>query len=257
MSAPNPANPQMGGAPPKKTSPIVWILVAVAGLVVVFGLLMVAGGLFIFSKAKQAGFDPGLMRENPALAVTKMITAMDPNVDVVGVDEDRGLITLRDKESGKTVTVNFEDVKKGKISFESEEGEKMTLEAAGEGEEGSFRMKSSEGTFEFGTAASGKLPGWLPVYPGAEMEAIMSHDTPEERGGNAAFTTGDSVERVMNFYARGLERAGMEVSTTQHTGLDSGAMVNAHSADSNRRALVIIGTGEEGTTVNISFGDTK
>jgi hypothetical protein len=49
----------------------------------------------------------------------------------------------------------------------------------------------------------------------------------------------------------------MEVNTTVHGGARSGAMVNGHSADGNRRVFVIISTGEEGTSVGISFGDTK
>jgi hypothetical protein len=248
MSAPNlPAK--------RKTSPLVWILAAIAGIVVIFGLLLVAGGIFIFTKAKQAGLDPDLMRENPALAVAKMVAAVNPDVDIVDVDEGEGLITLRDKKSGKTVTVDFEQLKQGKISFESDEGERVTLEAEGEGDVGSLRVESPEGTFQYGAASSAEMPGWMPAYPGAGVEGIMSSQTPEGRGGAFSFTTSHPVEQVMKFYAEGLERAGLEVTTVHQGGREPGGIVRGADEERERNAMVIIGTDSDGTTVNVTFAE--
>ena len=255
MSAPNPTNPQMGGAPKKKVSPVVIILAVVAGLVVIVTLLMVAGGLFVYTKAKQAGFDPEMMKENPGLAVAKMVAAMNPDVDVVDVDEGAGQITLRDKKSGKTVTVDFDDVKEGRITFQGDEGEKMTFDASGGGEEGSLRLKSSEGTFEIGAAASGKVPGWVPAYPGAAPEAVMSGETPEGRGGTVTFTTSDSVTKVMEFYTGALKRDGFEVNSMQHGGAEAGAMVTGETPGGKRNVVIMIGTGKPGTTAAVSFSE--
>ena len=65
MSTAYPPAPQP--APKKKISPIVWILGGCGVFVVLAILVVIAGGLFVFNKAKQAGLDPELMRKNPAL----------------------------------------------------------------------------------------------------------------------------------------------------------------------------------------------
>jgi hypothetical protein len=51
------------------------------------------------------------------MAIAKILTATNPDVEVLSTDEDRNTITIRDKKTRETVTVNFDDVKKGKIVF--------------------------------------------------------------------------------------------------------------------------------------------
>ena len=176
-------------------------------------------------------------------------------MDVVSVDSDKGLITLREKESGKTITVDFEKLKEGRITFESDEGETMTLEASGDAEKGSMQVKTPEGNLQFGGAASGDIPNWVPVYPGSTQEAVMSGQTGEGRSGTVTFTTSDSIERVMKYYAEQLKQAGFEVNTIQHGGASAGAMVSGESADGQRNAMVMIGSGEEGTTAAVSYSE--
>src|SRR5215813_11765721 len=63
----------------RKTSPIVWILIAVAG-VFVLGIVGVMGTtFFLVHKAKQAGLDTDLMSRNPGMAIAKMVTAFNPD----------------------------------------------------------------------------------------------------------------------------------------------------------------------------------
>jgi hypothetical protein len=252
MSSMNPANPQPGGVPPKKgMSPLVIILIVVAGLFVLAGLAVVAGGLFIFHKAKQAGIDTELMRTNLALAVAKMVAATNPDIEVVDVDESAGKITLREKSSGKTVTLDFEQVKQGRISFETTEGQTGSIKA---GEEGA-RIRTQEGTFEVGAAASAKLPDWLPAYPGATVKGTASSQTAEGRGGMVAVLTKDSVEEVSGFYRRAMESAGLKVNVIQQSGETTGAMITGASSDGKRHATVLIGTDQEGTTASVNYNE--
>ena len=102
---------------PRKTSPVVWILVAVLGMFVLFGIAVIGGGFLLAHKAKQAGIDTELMRNNPGLATAKLLAATDPDVEVVSSDDQHGLITLRQKSTGKTVTLNLDDMKQGKFTF--------------------------------------------------------------------------------------------------------------------------------------------
>ena len=65
--------------------------------------------MFVKQKVKQAGLDPELMQKNPALAISKLVTAFNPDLEVVKVDDDRGIITVYNKKDNKTLTINLED----------------------------------------------------------------------------------------------------------------------------------------------------
>lgn len=257
MSTPAAPTPHSNGTPPgRQTSPLVWILVAVGGVVVLGGLLMLAGGLFVYSKAKQAGLDPQLMRENPGLAVAKMAAAVNPEVEVVDVNERRGVITLREKKTGKTVTLDFEDVKEGRISFESDEGERFTVEATGKGDAGSVTFRSSEGTLRVG-AGSEKIPAWIPAYPGSSPQGTMSAHGGESEQGAFHFTTSDPAEKVISYYASALKQAGFKVTTNimQQDGKESGGMVSGQAEERNRQVMILVGAESGVTSVNVTFSD--
>ena len=128
---------------------------------------MLAVGLFIRNKVSESGGNPGF-------AAAKMLAAMNPDVEVVSADEGTGKITLREKKTGKTVTLDFQDIEKGRISFEDESGEKLDIQTEGEGGRGSVTMKGSDGTMQWGTGSLADVPGWVPKFPGARMEGAFS-----------------------------------------------------------------------------------
>lgn len=229
---PNQYPPQM--PPPRKTSPWVWVAVGVGVFLMVIVLVVVAGGYFVWSKAKQAGIDPALMRSNPTLAVSKMIAAANPDVEVLGVDDRKGTIRVREKSTGKIMTMNFEDAKRGKFVFQEEGKDAVTLE-------------TSEG--------GGKTPDWAPVYPGAKVEGAVNLTSGEGEGGSFHFTTKDAPEKVSAYYAAALRTGGMKVTShsTEESGGVTGAMVMAEDEAKKRNVMVTIGKGEEGTTVNVVF----
>jgi hypothetical protein len=261
MSAGHPT----GGAPaPKKTSPWIFVLIGCVGLIVIGGAVMVGVGYFAVSKVKEAGFDPALMKEQPALAAAKMMAAANPDIEVVDVDEDGGRITFRDKKSGKTVTMDADKIQQGELVFESEEGEVFSLKStdaaasAGEGA-GMVEMKTKEGTFQMGAGGKAKLPSWLDEYPGTEPAGVMHQEGPQQIVGAVTFTTSDSVEDVMEFYKKVFEDAGLEVNVVQHSGAAMGAMVTGDSTDKKRSAGAILGPGEggSGTSGNLTYREAK
>lgn len=219
----------------RRMGPLGWILIVVLGLFVLVTLVVVGGGLFVYHKAKQAGVDPELMRSNPTLAISKMIAATNPDVEVVSVDEGKGLITLKEKSTGKTVTMNFEDVKRGKIVFKEEGGEGGTA------------------TMEFGTGSE-KLPDWIPPYPGAKLAGRFVMKGAEGEGGTLHFTTGDAAVKVIAFYAEALKQGGMNVTTNQS---GEGGSVTGTDEATGRTVAVILNPGSGETTVNITFGTKK
>jgi len=240
--------PQVSAAAPQKTSAVVWIIGGCGGLVVLAALV---GGItmyYVAHKVKQAA-------HNPALAVTRLLAAANPDVDVVSTDEDKGTITVRDKKTGKTMTMNFADAQKGKFVFE-QDGQKVQMEAHGEGDKGSFEVKSSEGSMKFQAGAgSAKLPDWLPAYPGSAPQGAFSMQNPKETTGSFSFVTKDSIDQVMRYYEDALKKAGLKVTsnTMQQDGKTSLGIVTGEDAGNKRKAAVNATAAAEGINVGVTF----
>ncbi len=245
-SAPNASFPHQTAVPhqgqaaaglARRTHPIVWVLVVVAGLIVLGGVGVLGISYFAYHKVKQAGFDPDLMSRNPGLAVAKIVATVNPDAEIVKTDESAGIITVRDKKTGQVATMTFDEVKKGgkfRFTTEGEHGEKATVEVGGEG----------------------KLPAWVPNYPGsnANPQFTMKGNGSDASGeaGGVTFSTSDPPSTVMKFYEDKIKELGMKVSLTTSSG--EGGMVVA-ADETNRRGLTIIvaAGGAEGTGVNLTY----
>jgi hypothetical protein len=247
-SPPQPLPPPVPA--PKKTSPIVWILVAVVSIFVLAGIAVIAGGIFFVSKVKQAG-------NNPALFAAKMIAAANPDVSVVSSDDARGTVTFLDKKTGKTVTVSFDDVKKGKITFEAD-GQKASIETKGEGKDGAVLVTSPEGSIKFGAGAA-KLPDWLPAYPNVTPQGTFGIQGVGEDSGNVTFTVKEPLDKVVSFYEEGLKKSGLTTNSNvlQQNGKATGAMVTAEDQAKKRSAMINLGAGDDGVTVNVTYTTKK
>jgi hypothetical protein len=236
----------MGVAPAKKgTSPVVWILLIAGGVllalvvcvVALFGLGVgssVIGTAFLVHKAKQAGLDPELMRTNPGLAISKMVTAFNPDVEVLDHNDRDGTITVRDRKTGKVVKMTFDDVKSGQF--------KMKIQENGQ-----------TASLNFGTNAAAKLPSWVPAYPGATTKSggfSMTSSGDNGDAGNFAFTTSDSAERVQSFYEGKAHEMNMEVEATVATGF--GTVVKLTDQGTHHTIAVTI-VGASPTTVNVTY----
>jgi hypothetical protein len=228
------AGPEAGAPRRRKTSPIVWILVAVLALACVGGAITLAGGLFLVHKAREAGVDADLFRDNPGLAIGKLIAAAHPDTDVVSTDAGSGTVTLRDRRTGKEVTITFDQARKGNFRFEADEdnGKKAVIEVGGDAE---------------------KIPSSVPVYPGAKVQATFEVDGDGANGQGAyeyEFGTADPPSKVVAWYHKKLEEGGMKLAL--HNDSPDGGMLVAED-DANRRTLrVIVSREAKGTTINVT-----
>lgn len=254
--------PQQSFSPPppqKKSNVLTWLVVG-CGTIMILGVIAVfLGGYFVWNKAKQAGLDPELMQKQPALAVAKMAAALDSDIEVVTVDEDRGLITFKKKSTGETMTVNVDQAKSGRVIFKQDGKGEMTIEAKGEGEKGSLEVKTNEGTAKFGSSSVDKLPEWLPPYPGVQPEGTYSAQTREGESGGFSFMTPDAPNRVASFYEEGLKRAGMTVNTNvlQQNGKVTGATATGESSDKKQTVLITATSDGNTTRVGVIFDVKK
>lgn len=212
---------------PRGTSPLVWILVAVLGLFVLGFIGVVGTGFFIARKISR----------NPAAVAARIAAMANKNVDVVSEDDGAGTITLRDRRTGKTVTMTFDQARGGRFSMSAEGDDGKTA------------------TMEFG-AGSGRLPSWVPSYPGSspQLNITARGDTNDGsgEGGNFTFTTDDPTARVLSFYQDKAKDLGMKVNLTSTAG-DAG-MVVATDEDAHRSLTAIVGSDSGKTTVNVTYG---
>ncbi|MFN0166758.1 MAG: hypothetical protein ACKV22_10035 [Bryobacteraceae bacterium] len=192
--------------------------------------------------------------KNPAMAAAKLAAALDPNIEVVSTDESNGTITLRDKKDGKTITVNFEDLKKGKIIFEDEKGEVVQLRTQSEGGGGSLEIETPEGKARFG-AGDAKLPAWLPAYPGTSPKSSFSMRGDKKDAAMVQLTTKDSVDQVAAFYEDALKKAGFKVTRTT-LGSDGKSIINLTGSDDAKARtanVTVTPTGNSETMVNLMY----
>ncbi len=76
---------QGGPSERKGLSPVAWIAIGCAGILVLAGIATFVGGIFIFKKAKNVVQE---MEDNPVLATAKLIAATNPDVELVAADEE-------------------------------------------------------------------------------------------------------------------------------------------------------------------------
>lgn len=228
-----------------KTSPLVWVLAGCGSLIVIGSLIF---GIIVF-KARQFVHSA---HGNPAYAVAKLIAAANPDIEIISTDEGKGTMTVRNKKTGETLTVNMQDAQKGKFVFE-QNGKKAEINAHTEGDKGSFEIKSSEGTVKFGT--SDKTPDWVPVYAGATPQGVFSSQTPKGITGSFRFTTNDSIDQVANFYEGALKNGGLKVTTnsTQQNGATAFAIVSGEDTATKRKVVVTASPSGSTTSVGVTY----
>ena len=235
---PTSAAPPVAPAP-RKTSPLLWILGGVVGLIVLVGILIIGAGLFVAHKVKDAGFDSALAQKNPALAAAKVMASLNPDIEIVKIDEDRGVLTIKDKKSGKVITMNAEDFKNGKMSISDE---------------------STGGKVSFGGNGASQLPTWVPSEPGSTPEGTFSATDDASEGGMAHFKTSDAGSKVITFYQDALKGAGFKITSTfsGDSGDSKGGLVTAEDSANRRTVMVTVSSaGSEGTDVALTYSTKK
>lgn len=264
MPPPQPGEPQRGGIaqPPKKGSNILLFILLGCGGVVLLGILVVfAAGYFVYSRAKDAGLDPGLMKRNPTLAAAKLAASNDPNIEFVDIDESKDTITIKEKKTGRVITLNAKDFENGKWSMHSVDADGKTVhetEVNSESEGGQIKIKTDKGVITYG---GGKVdaPAWVPAYPGGTAKSIMSTESDEGSAGSFSVQTSDSAQKVAAFYKSALEKGGLKVVESTVT-QDKTTLINigTEETDAGRNLLVSI-VQEEGKplSVTLTYQDKK
>jgi len=264
--------PAQGGSGAKI---VLWIFGGCLGIVVIG--CVVVGGLVFWGvhKAKQAGFDPELMRKNPVLAAAKLSVAGNPDVEMVSSDDSSNTIVVRNKKTGKTSTMKVDPDKKIMVVTD-EDGKTVTMKLdpsntrlvvtddrgktatiTANQSAGSLEIKGEDGSLKLGGTAD-KSPSWVPAYPGVSPTANFSASSNLEQTGSFSFVTSDSSDKVTTFYIDALKSAGFKVTqnTLNSNGKISGIVNGANDAD-KRNVMVTFSAESDGTHVGVVFSSKK
>lgn len=224
-----------------------------------WGILLVCGLVYYgMHKMKEAGIDPALMKSNPGLAAAKMAAAVNPNLEVLSTNDSKGLITVKDKTTGKVSTMKF-DMENKKLVVTDENGKEVEFSATGDAATGSLEVKSSEGSMKFGAAAGNKAPAWVPVYPGSSPEGTFAAQTGEGSTSSFTFKTQDPSSKVLAYYQDALKSGGFTMTNTLNSSDSSGTggMITAEDAGKKRTIVVTLGTSSGSTQVSVMATEKK
>ena len=241
--------------PGKKPNILIWILGGIVVLMLGVTMMCGIGGYFLMRKAKQAGFDTDLLKANPAYAAAKMAVTMNPDVETVTSDDSNGMITVRDKKTGKIVKFKFDPDKKSMV-ITDENGKEATVKITGEGDKGALEVQGADGgTVKFGATAGNEMPAWVPVYPGSAPKGTFSAQTKDGNQATFTFNTSDAPPKVMTYYQDQLKGAGFAINMSTTT--PQGGMVMAEDGGKTRSVMLTIGTSNDGTNVSVTSIEKK
>jgi hypothetical protein len=247
-----PQYPQQMG--PNKTPAWVWILVAV-GVVIVLGIAAVSvGSYFIIRGVRNAGFDSSLMRSNPGLAMAKMASAMNPDLETISTDDKAGTIVVRERSTGKTLTMRFDPDKKSLVVM-GDDGKEVKLSATGNDKSGGVEVQTADGTLKFGAATGNNAPAWVPVYPGSTPQGTMSSQTNEGKQNTFTFKTNDGAGKVLSYYQDQLKSANFTIGVMSSS--EAGGMLQAEDQNKERTIVITAGSSGGGTEGSITTLEKK
>lgn len=191
-----------GAQPEKKKgfSPLAWVLIGCLGLIVVFAIVIFAGGLFVTKKA--ANFIEEA-QENPAKSMAEMVVKMNPDLEYIESDDES--VTFENEE-GEVVTMNFKDIEDGKFSIETGDGQTSSITFGPEGISGSGSGEDGEETdFSIsGGADTSNVPGEVRFPDADDFAATMTQRSQGQAAGMITFTTDASIDEVVEWQSESL-----------------------------------------------------
>ena len=220
MSAPqNPQQRYPQPPQPKKGIPVwAWLIIGVVVITFLAIITVSVAGYFFFKQVEQVA-------RNPQSAIVRIAAAANPDVDVIDVNENTGKVTIRDKKTGKIVTIDGDAIKDGRITIDSEDGHAV-----------------------IGAGANVKTPDWVFLPPGAKVVGGMTANGKDGATGTVVFTAAEPIDAMKSFYEDKYKAAGYEqsLSSMSATGNDQ-ALQLVFRHEGRKRSVTIVAASSGGT----------
>lgn len=215
----------------KGLSPIAWVGIGCGGLLVVGLIALVAVGMFVGKKVKDAVADAD---GNPERFAAEMFVKMNPDLEMIESGKEDGMMKIRVKKSGEEISVSYKDLKEGKLSIGTADGGSVKFDAKAKGgqivatdAEGKTTVMETDGKIVKMQGADGAtvmtigggdiwkdLPGEFKglAYPRvAEGLNAMTSQVEGKTTSTVMFTIADKAADVEKFYMEQLKAAGYAV----------------------------------------------
>jgi hypothetical protein len=242
------------GPEKKNLSPLAWVGIGCAALLLFAFVVFGAATFFVAGKAKEFIDEAG---DNPTAVAAETFVRLNPELELVSSDRDAGTLVARDKNSGEELSFSYEDLEQGRFSFTTGDGERVDVDASNaiDGGDGTIvTIETEDGTTRMGTLGSGmELPSWMPAYPGASVEEGGFASVQEDRA-NGSFTlsSADDPARVADFYQGVFDDLGLETTRSQ-TDVGNGPIVSLSARGDAYVVGVMVATAEEGSQAHVTY----
>ncbi len=221
----------------KKMGALGWLAIGCLAFIILAGIGFTTCTYFVGKKVKDFAED---VEDNPERLVERLIE-LNPDLEVVETHED-GKVTIRERETGKQITVDWSDITSGNISFESDEG---SVDIGADG----VTVTDKEGDeTAYGADANQQIPDWVPVVTGIDPNVLMSAS---DTGLYIAESTSNH-STLAGLYQQRMQTSGFELTTTEAP--DSTTLQGRD--DANDRTLVVwVGSPDsgEGSAVRVNW----
>lgn len=140
-------------------------------------------------------------------------------------------------------------------TFQTEDGE-VQYSMGGSGDQGTFSLKTDEGEFTMQTGSGNvDLPAGFTRYPGSTVVSNITMNSPEGSNSTVTMNAGDAVDKVVAFYRRQAEAAGVKISMEMKS--NDVVMVGGESENGLVFSINASPDDEGGTIANLSLSQKK
>ena len=272
-----PPAPPRAPAPPPPPVPVkggnrtlIIVLCVIVGIVLLIGGCVSTCTYFAAKKAKEYARDA---QRNPAYASLSLAAALHPDLQVLSKDAMSGKITLRNKKTGETVTIDTNDYTSENIGLALEKIARNSRSTVREtarnqsdtpaaparadpAEEPATKPepKISAGKAAAMTATLRKFPDYLPAYPGATTVESQLNNVMGMTMGNYAALTNDKTDDVLDYYEKKLTAAGYTIVGRNNDSNDNGPVsVLSATLGNPPRTVGVTATSESGGKVRVEI----
>ncbi len=239
----------------KGLGPLGWVLIGCGGVLVLAGVAFMVLSVFVFKKAKDFSED---FKENPVPTLAKGIAFSNPDIDYVGSDEEKETVTFLNNKTGKEITVDYRDIKEGKLTFSSGD-ETVSFDASpkADGRGGGLSITTNEMSATYGADVDvANFPDWVPVFPGSTPRGTAFAKSPDGTQGSYTIVSDESLEKLRDYYTKAFEQEGLEA--VSQTTTPDGSLSMLGSQDGARGATLVTSTNKEGQSqVVVGFTEKK
>ncbi len=184
-----------------------------------------------------------LVSSNPVV-LGRIIAAANPNLEVIDVNEAKGTIKVRDKNSDKTFYLNLTDAKSGKIEIVDEDGKGVR---AGNGK---IEVTGDDGE-KVSIGGAGPQGGLVPAYPGAKTLSSVNADKGGIQSGVYTFETSDLPQQVLDFFKDKLKTEGFTLSNENSV---ANQMDSLQLTKEDQDVSLVVTRHGDTTTVVVTYG---